>query len=75
LANNSRLVTTAELGKFAGDMTLFVATQATAGLARTGVSAQAWEKYCEGVVRIIEVNAEHHQMLSPATLRQIGRIL
>jgi amino acid adenylation domain-containing protein/non-ribosomal peptide synthase protein (TIGR01720 family) len=72
LANNSRLVTTATLDTFNGDITLFAATRATADLDRSKITANAWRLFCRGNVRTVHVDAEHHQMLSMAALQQIG---
>jgi thioesterase domain-containing protein len=75
LANNSRLVPTARLETFNGEITLFAATHHTAGLDRVNVTADAWRPFCRGSVSTIDVDAEHHQMLSRAALRQLGGIL
>ena len=75
LANNSRLVPTAKLGVFEGETTLFIARLETKGLDRTSISAEAWHPFCHGPLRKIDVNAEHHQMLSTGALRQVASIL
>jgi thioesterase domain-containing protein len=75
LANNSRLVPTARLGMFHGDIILFSASRTTAGLDRSRLSSADWLPFCDGTVCNIEVDAEHHQMLTPEALRQLGEIL
>jgi thioesterase domain-containing protein len=72
MANNARLVPTAKLGVFDGDMVLFVAKRQTFNLDRTHISPEAWRPFCHGSIRKIEIDAEHHQMLSPDALRQLG---
>ena len=71
LANNSRLVSTARLDRFDGHITLFAATRQTTGLDRTHATPDSWRPFCRSL-RTVPVDAEHHQMLSPAALRQIA---
>jgi thioesterase domain-containing protein len=71
MANNSRLISTAKLNTFDGDITLLVATRHTPGLDRTNISPEAWRPFCHGNIRKIYIDAEHHQMLSPEALRQM----
>ncbi len=70
MANNSRLISTAKLKMFHGDITLFVATRQTPGLQRSNISPEAWRPFCHGTVCQICIDAEHHQMLLPEALRQ-----
>ncbi|MEQ1572601.1 MAG: amino acid adenylation domain-containing protein, partial [Vicinamibacterales bacterium] len=74
MANNARLFTTARLSRFDGDIRLFASTRQTHGLDRVGTSADAWRPYCGGAIHTIEVDAEHHRMLSPGALKQIGNL-
>jgi thioesterase domain-containing protein len=74
LANNSRLHTTTRPGIFDGDMTLFVATRHTPGLDRTHISPEAWRPYCRGAIHRIEVDAEHHRMLSVDALGKMDAL-
>jgi thioesterase domain-containing protein len=74
LANNSRLVLTARLETFVGEITLFAAGRQTAGLDRTNITGRAWQRYCRGRVYTIDVDAEHHQMLSRQALREFGGV-
>jgi thioesterase domain-containing protein len=74
-ANNARLLCTARLDTFDGDITLFVSTRKTPGLDRTDASPEAWRSFCQGSIRRIDVDAEHHQMLSPEAVKQMGGLL
>ena len=72
MANNSRLIPTAKLRTFDGDIILFVATRQTPGLDRTNADPEAWRRFCCGAISRICIDAEHHDMLSPEALRQTG---
>ena len=71
MANNARLVPTATLERFSGDLTLFVAARPTPGLDRSGVRPDAWHPFCTGAIIVREIAAEHHQMLSPEAVIQM----
>ena len=71
MANNARLVPTATLDRFSGDLTLFVAARPTPGLDRTGARPEAWQPFCTGAIIVREIAAEHHQMLSPEAVIQM----
>ncbi len=71
MANNVRLLRQARLEVLDGDITLFGAARATAGLDRTHADPNAWRAFCSGTVEIVTVDAEHHQMLSPEAVRQM----
>jgi thioesterase domain-containing protein len=75
LGNNSRLVLTARLKTFIGEITLFAARLETAGLDRGNVTGGAWQPFCQGHVSTIDVDAEHHQMLSRRALREFDGVL
>jgi thioesterase domain-containing protein len=75
MANNARLIPTASLDAFDGDITLFAATRRTPGLDRSGTSPDTWRPFCRGTLRVIEVDAEHHQMLSPDAVRKMAGVL
>ena len=72
MANNSRLVSTARLDPFDGDITLFVATRQTPGLDRTNISPEAWRPFCRGTIHRVDIDAEHHQMMSFDALEKVG---
>jgi len=74
MGNNSRLFPTAQLGQYDGDIDLFVATRQTPGLEHIAATPEAWRPFCTGELRVTPVDAEHHRMVSPAALRQIGRL-
>jgi thioesterase domain-containing protein len=75
MANNSRLLPTARLGVFAGDLHLFYATLTTRDMDRSRVSPTQWYPCCTGTVHALPIDAEHHHMLSPKALAQIrGRL-
>jgi thioesterase domain-containing protein len=74
MANNARLVADAKLDTFEGDITLLVATRETPGLDRMATSPGDWQPYCGGAVRAFEIDAQHHQMFSPAAIEQIRRL-
>jgi thioesterase domain-containing protein len=72
MANNSRLLRTAQLDTFKGDMTLFIAKGETLNGGRAHIDPEAWRPFCRGSIRTIAIDAEHHQMFSPAALRQLN---
>jgi nonribosomal peptide synthetase DhbF len=72
MGNNSRLFATARLARFDGDLDLFVATRQTPGLEHVVTTPDSWAPFCTGSIRVVRVDAEHHRMVSPAALRQIG---
>ena len=72
MANNSRLVSTARLKPYDGDITLFIATRQTPGLDRTNISPEAWRPFCRGTIHAVDVDAEHHQMMSSDVLGIMG---
>ena len=74
VTNNARLLWEARFDRFDGDVILFEATRVTLGLDRSFADAEAWRSL-SGTLRVIQIDAEHHHMLSPAAVRQIrGRI-
>ncbi|MBJ3777493.1 non-ribosomal peptide synthetase [Acuticoccus mangrovi] len=74
VTNNARLLWEARFERFDGDVTLFEATRVTPGLDRSFADPETWRPLC-GTLRVVEVDAEHHHMLSPAAVRQIrGRV-
>jgi thioesterase domain-containing protein len=75
MANNTRLFHTAVLGRYEGDIDLFMATQHTPGLQRIATSAQEWRPHCSGAIRATPVDARHHHMVTPAALRQVAAVL
>jgi amino acid adenylation domain-containing protein/non-ribosomal peptide synthase protein (TIGR01720 family) len=75
LAHNAKLLPTARLAVFEGDMTLFMATRSTAALDRSAVCPDHWHPFCTGALRTIPIDAEHHLMLSPAAARQMRGLL
>jgi thioesterase domain-containing protein len=75
MANNSRLLRTAQLDTFKGDMTLFIATGDLSNGGSAHIDPEAWRPFCRGSIRTIAIDAEHHQMFSPAALRQLNGCL
>ena len=72
MANNSRLQRTAQLETFKGDMTLFIAKSASTNVGGAHIDPESWRPFCQGSIRTIAIDAEHHQMFSPAALRQLN---
>ena len=72
MANNSRLVSTVRLKPYDGDITLYVATRQTPGLDRTNISPEAWRPFCRGTIHTVDIDAEHHQMMSFDVLGIMG---
>jgi amino acid adenylation domain-containing protein/non-ribosomal peptide synthase protein (TIGR01720 family) len=70
VTNNARLLWEARFDRFDGNVILFEATRVTPGLDRSFADPDAWRPLC-GKLRVIQVDAEHHHMLSPAAVRQI----
>ncbi|MEM9477834.1 MAG: amino acid adenylation domain-containing protein [Pseudomonadota bacterium] len=75
LETNSRLLPTATLNRFDGDLTLYTAELQTADLDRSAADPALWDDFVTGQVIRIPLEAEHHKMLSPEAVRQIGRLL
>jgi amino acid adenylation domain-containing protein/non-ribosomal peptide synthase protein (TIGR01720 family) len=73
MANNTRLLPAARLGKFAGDIVLFVSTRPTPGLAPVATSPESWRPHCGGSIHVRAIDAEHHRMVSPGAVEQMGR--
>jgi amino acid adenylation domain-containing protein/non-ribosomal peptide synthase protein (TIGR01720 family) len=70
VTNNARLLWEARFDRFDGNVILFEATRVTPGLDRSFADPEAWRPLC-GTLRVIQVDAEHHHMLSPAAVSQI----
>ncbi|WP_203226074.1 non-ribosomal peptide synthetase [Novosphingobium pentaromativorans] len=70
VTNNARLLWEARFDRFDGEVILFEATRVTPGLDRSFADAEAWRSL-SGTLRVIQVDAEHHHMLSSAAVRQI----
>jgi len=74
LANNTHLLPQADLKPFNGDVTLYTASLTTEGLDRSGADPGLWHPYITGQLDIVPIAAEHHTMLSPQAIRQIGTL-
>jgi amino acid adenylation domain-containing protein/non-ribosomal peptide synthase protein (TIGR01720 family) len=74
MANNGRLAASARLSRFDGDILLYTATRATPRIERLPVDASSWRPYCSGAVRVTPIDTEHHDMLTPDALAQIGSL-
>ena len=74
MRNNARLLQTPSLDVFDGDVTLFMATRHTPGLDTVAKTPQDWQRYCRGAIRTIPIDTEHHHMLSPEALEQVGQL-
>ncbi|WP_167356406.1 non-ribosomal peptide synthetase [Sulfitobacter delicatus] len=75
LRTNTRLLPTARLVPFMGDMTLITAELQTGDLDRSAANPALWRPFVSGRVIRIPLQAEHHKMLSPDALRQIEGLL
>jgi thioesterase domain-containing protein len=75
MMNNVRLLSEARLDVFAGDITLFTAARPTPGLDRLRADPGAWQTFCSGNVRTLPIDAEHHRMLSPDSIKKIHGML
>jgi len=72
LARNTHLLPTAQLTTYKGDVILYTAMRGTSNLDRSGANPRLWDPLVSGQIDIIPIDAEHHQMLSPSAIRQIG---
>lgn len=75
MANNTVLAARARFDVFYGDIVLFAATRQTSGLDRSRADPELWRPHCSGKLTIIEVDAEHHRMMTPAALKQMRPFL
>jgi len=75
LRTNTRLLPTARLAPFAGNVTLYTAERQTGDLDRSAADPALWSQFVTGRVIRKPVEAEHHKMLSPDAIRQIGSLL
>ena len=74
LETNTRLLPTAALSPFDGDLKLYTAELQTGDLDRSAADPALWADFVTGQVIRIPVSAEHHRMLSPDAIREIGDI-
>jgi thioesterase domain-containing protein len=70
MRDNSRLANNFRPQRFDGDMLLFVATQDEAS-----PPADSWKSYVSGKIAVHEIDCEHVQMMQPAPLAKISRVL
>jgi amino acid adenylation domain-containing protein len=70
MKHNIRLATSFRPQRFDGDMLLFVATQDDGS-----PPTDSWKSYVGGRIAIHEVDCEHVQMMQPAPLAKISRVL
>jgi thioesterase domain-containing protein/acyl carrier protein len=75
MANNTRLLPTAPLRRYAGNATLFTAALATEGMDRTGVSLALWRPYFAQQIKTVSVHAEHHTMMAHDAVTYMRRHL
>jgi thioesterase domain-containing protein len=71
MANNTRLLPTARLKRFEGEVTLFTAARITPGLDRSAVSPALWRPHVSGKIKVVAIDAEHHTMLSHHAVAQM----
>jgi thioesterase domain-containing protein len=76
MANNSAIMSRdtppVTLGRFHGDILLYVVTRRAPDFNFQLMNPQAWEPYCTGAVRTIAIDSTHNRMLSPDALKQMG---
>ncbi|EWC60856.1 Siderophore biosynthesis non-ribosomal peptide synthetase module [Actinokineospora spheciospongiae] len=70
--NNVRVVHTADLGRFRGDLLLFTAT---VGKSDPGSLARRWLPHVDGAVRPHLIGCRHAEMMRPGPAAEIGRVL
>ena len=72
MTNNSRLAPMVKLGKFDGDILLYVVTRRAPDFDHERMNPKAWEPYCRGAIRTVMIDSTHNKMMSPDSLKQIG---
>jgi thioesterase domain-containing protein len=70
--NIARLTGSLDLGRLAGDLVLFPATEGKEG---SGLTPALWDPYVEGRVRTHPIRCVHNDLLSPGPLAEVGRVL
>ncbi len=73
MANNTRLLPTARLRRFAGSGTIFTAAKGTKGMDRQSVSPTLWQPWFGGQIKAVAVAAEHHTMMAHDAVAQMRR--
>jgi len=76
MANNSKIMSRTAppvtLGRFRGDVLLYVVTHRAPDFNFQVMNPEAWKPYCTGAIQTIAIDSTHNRMLSPDALRQIG---
>ncbi|MBV8932766.1 MAG: amino acid adenylation domain-containing protein, partial [Kutzneria sp.] len=73
--NNERLARNYSPAKFRGDLLLFVSALGRPEFLPASVAPQIWRPYVEGRIESYEINSDHHDMLRPGALAEIGRVV
>ncbi len=71
MMHSARLNQAFRPGKFEGDMLFFFADQKPAD----HQTPDAWKPHVTGAIEVHTVHCKHYEMMNPAPLKQIGRIL